>query len=155
MSKTKAKPFLKWVGGKTHLLQQFREYYPSELKENKLKNYVEPFLGGGAMFFEISHHFDIETAYLSDLNKDLIVAYQVIQERPNDLLFFLEKYQKTYDKTPQDDRNNLFLSIRNDFNTQRFDINYKKMADNWVRRTAQLIFLNKTCFAFNVFQNGT
>lgn len=156
MPTNKAKPFLKWVGGKTQLIKQFRAYYPSDLQEKTIKNYVEPFLGGGAMFFEINHHFDIQSAYLSDLNKDLIVAYQIIQKRPNDLLFFLEKYQNKYDQTPQADRNELFLGIRNDFNTQRFDLNYKKMADNWVSRTAQLIFLNKTCFngLFRVNKKG-
>ncbi|MFN3561836.1 MAG: DNA adenine methylase, partial [Chloroherpetonaceae bacterium] len=50
---TKARPFIKWVGGKSQLLDQFENYYPIELRRGAIKNYVEPFLGGGALFFEI------------------------------------------------------------------------------------------------------
>ncbi len=146
MQKTKAKPFIKWVGGKTQLLQQFYDYYPKHLRKKVITNYVEPFLGGGAMFFEIIHQFNIKTAYLSDLNKDLILTYKVIQEKPSDLLYFLEQYQTKYDQTKQANRNELFLSVRTAFNAERFEIDYQKMADNWVSRAAQLIFLNKTCF---------
>ena len=146
MQKTKAKPFLKWVGGKNGLLKQFDAYYPKNLKTKNLKNYVEPFLGGGAMFFQMAYQFDIETAYLSDANKDLILAYKVIQKRLDDLLDFLERYQKKYDQTPQADRTALFLKVRENFNAGALEINYKKIADNWTQRAAQLIFLNKTCF---------
>lgn len=93
----KAKPFIKWVGGKNQLLEQFETYYPNELRNGTIQNYIEPFLGGGALFFAISQKFKIENAYLSDLNKDLVLTYQVIQERSNDLLDFLEQYQKNYD----------------------------------------------------------
>ncbi|WP_448528024.1 DNA adenine methylase [Raineya sp.] len=142
----KAKPFVKWVGGKNQLLEQFEEYYPNELRKGKIRNYIEPFLGGGALFFAISQRYKIEKAYLSDLNKDLILTYQVIQQNPYDLLEFLEQYQKEYDNTPQEKRLDLFLEIRQHFNRQRFEINYKKIADNWIPRAAQFIFLNKTCF---------
>lgn len=148
---TKARPFIKWVGGKNQLLQQFEDYYPNELRKGIIKNYVEPFLGGGALFFALSQRYKIQNAYLSDLNKDLVLTYQVIQQRPNDLLDFLEQYQKDYDQTEQEKRNDLFLAVRKHFNLQRFEINYKKIAvagipDNWISRAAQFIFLNKTCF---------
>ena len=143
---TKARPFIKWVGGKSQLLEQFQNYYPIELRRGAIKNYVEPFLGGGALFFEISHRYHIQQAYLSDVNKDLILTYQVVQQRPYDLLDFLEQYQKEYDQTEQDKRNELFLAVRKHFNLQRFEINYKKLSDNWIPRAAQFIFLNKTCF---------
>ncbi len=142
----KAKPFIKWVGGKSQLLEQFENFYPNELRKGIIKNYVEPFLGGGALFFALSQHYNIERAYLSDLNKDLILTYQVIQQRPNDLLDFLEQYQKDYDQTEQEKRKDLFLAIRHHFNLHRFEINYKKPSDNWIPRAAQFIFLNKTCF---------
>lgn len=142
----KAKPFLKWAGGKSQLLEQLTNYYPKELRENKIKNYVEPFLGGGALFFAISQRYKIQNAYLSDINKDLILTYKVIQQRPFDLLDFLEQYQKDYDQTEQTKRHDLFLAVRKHFNLQRFEINYKKISDNWVPRAAQFIFLNKTCF---------
>ncbi|GHT16619.1 restriction endonuclease subunit M [Bacteroidia bacterium] len=143
---SKAKPFIKWVGGKNQLLGQLEEYYPQELKKGAIKNYIEPFVGGGALFFALSQKIKIENAYLSDLNKDLILTYQVVQKRPADMLDFLEQYQKEYDATAQDKRNDLFLSVRQHFNLQRFEVNYKKMSDNWVSRAAQFIFLNKTCF---------
>lgn len=142
----KAKPFIKWVGGKNQLLEQFENYYPNELRKGTIKNYAEPFLGGGALFFALSQHYKIENAYLSDLNKDLILTYQVIQQKPNELLDFLEHYQKEYDQTEQAKRNDLFLAVRQHFNLHRFEINYKKLSDNWVSRAGQFIFLNKTCF---------
>ena len=49
-----AKPFLKWVGGKRQLLSQFENLYPTELKQRKIKNYYEPFVGGGAVFFDVA-----------------------------------------------------------------------------------------------------
>jgi len=55
--KVKAKPFLKWASGKNQLLSQFENYYPTQLKDGKIKKYIEPFLGGGAVFFEISQRY--------------------------------------------------------------------------------------------------
>ncbi|MBL7785246.1 MAG: DNA adenine methylase [Chitinophagales bacterium] len=85
----KARPFLKWVGGKSQLLEQFENYYPQELRKGLIDSYVEPFLGGGALFFQLSQRYKITKAYLSDLNKDLVLTYQVIQQRPDELLDFL------------------------------------------------------------------
>jgi DNA adenine methylase len=144
--KIKARPFLKWVGGKNQLLNQFEDYYPSELRQGKLKKYAEPFLGGGAVFFEVMQKFKLQNAYLSDVNQDLVLAYWVVQQKPEALIDILEKYQLNYDKTPIENRNDLFLSIREAFNQQRYEMNYTKWCDSWIQRAAQLIFLNKTCF---------
>jgi DNA adenine methylase len=140
------KPFIKWAGGKSQLLTQFERYYPTDLKKGAINNYVEPFLGGGAIYFSISEKYKIKTAYLSDLNRDLILTYKVIQKKHDTLLDFLEQYQKHYDETAIDKRSGLFLDFRKHFNEQRFEINYKKSAENWIPRAAQFIFLNKTCF---------
>jgi DNA adenine methylase len=142
----KAKPFIKWVGGKSQLLDQFEDYFPSELKNGSLKQYIEPFLGGGAMYFAIVEKYNIANAHLSDLNKDLILAYTVVQQKPECLLDFLKQFQDEYDTTNQEKRNGLFLSVREHFNNQRFEINYSKFSENWIPRAAQFIFLNKTCF---------
>ena len=91
-------------------------------------------------------NYNINSAYISDINKDLILTYIVIRQKPEILCDFLEQYQRDYDNTLQNDRNILFLSIRKHFNHQRFEINYKQFSDNWIPRAAQLIFLNKTCF---------
>ncbi len=146
MSNNKAKPFLKWAGGKKQLLQQFENYYPCDLRQGKIERYVEPFIGGGAVFFEVMQNYNVKSAYISDINKDLILAYQVVQQKPDALLEFLAQYQHDYDNTAEQNRNDLFLSVRSHFNGQRFEINYQHLADNWIPRAAQLIFLNKTCF---------
>jgi len=142
----KAKPFIKWVGGKGRLLGQFERYYPDELKNGAINNYVEPFLGGGALYFSILEKYGINNAYLSDLNRDLVLTYNIIQKKHDDLLDFLEQYQRLYDETEIDKRKDMFLSFRKHFNEQRFEINYKKLTENWIPRAAQFIFLNKTCF---------
>ena len=142
----KAKPFVKWAGGKSQLLEQFEKYYPNELKNGTIENYIEPFLGGGATYFSVASKYKIKRAYLSDLNKDLVLTYLVIQQKSEVLLDFLEQYQNIYNSTEQEKRNDLFLSIRKHFNEQRFEINYKRLSENWISRAAQFIFLNKTCF---------
>jgi len=142
----KIKSFIKWVGGKSRLLEQFEQYFPSELRKGQLKQYVEPFLGSGAMYFFLSEKYEIKNAHLSDLNKDLILAYSVVQQRPECLLDFLKQFQDEYDATIEEKRKSLFLSVREHFNSQRFEINYNKFSENWIPRAAQFIFLNKTCF---------
>jgi DNA adenine methylase len=141
-----AKPFIKWVGGKSQLLEQFEGFFPHELKKGQLKRYVEPFLGGGAVYFAISGKYKIKSAYLSDLNQDLILTYSIVQQKPVVLLDFLKQFQEEYDSTIQEKRNDFFLSVREHFNRQRFEINYSKISENWIPRAAQFIFLNKTCF---------
>jgi len=64
----KARPFIKWVGGKTQLLEQFDNYYPSALSKGLIRHYVEPFLGGGALFFELSQRYNITHASLLELS---------------------------------------------------------------------------------------
>ena len=91
-----AKPFLKWVGGKRQLLDQFDNLYPTELKLKKIKNYYEPFVGGGAVFFDVAQTYEIQNAYLYDINDELILAYKVIQKDVHKLLEFLAKYDKFY-----------------------------------------------------------
>lgn len=146
MNKIIAKPFLKWVGGKRQLLSQFFDYYPKEIRTHTIQNYVEPFLGGGAVFFELSHKYTIQNAYLSDLNKDLVLAYKVVQEKPTELLELLAKYQIKYNETELENRKELFLEIRKEYNLEKSVIDYHNFADNWLFRTAKLIFLNRTCF---------
>lgn len=79
MKDISVKPFLKWAGGKGQLLNEFENYFPVELKTGKIENYYEPFLGSGAVFFHIIKKYSIKNAYLSDVNEDLILTYQVIE----------------------------------------------------------------------------
>src|SRR6056300_1384316 len=141
-----AKPFLKWAGGKRQLLSQFNALYPKELAENRIKNYYEPFLGGGAVFFDIVQRFNIESAYLYDINRELVLTYQVIQRNVTKLLTELEIFEKSYKSINEEERKTFYYSVRDKFNKQRFDFDYDSYTDSWVARAAQILFLNKTCF---------
>ena len=141
-----AKPFLKWAGGKGQLLDIFQKLYPEQLKRKKIKNFYEPFLGSGAVFFDITQKYEIENAFLYDINEELILAYKVIQRDVSKLIDFLYRYQKTYLKLDKVKRKEFFYDQRTNYNLQRFNIDYDKYSENWVPRAAQLIFLNRTCF---------
>lgn len=141
-----AKPFLKWVGGKRQLLDQFGELYPTELKLKKIQNYYEPFVGGGAVFFDVLQSYEVENAYLYDINDELILAYKVIQKDVQKLIEFLDRYEKSYKKLSEKKQKEYYYELRESFNLSRFNIDYEKYSENWIPRVAQIIFLNKTCF---------
>ena len=141
-----AKPFLKWVGGKRQLLDKFSELYPEELKSKKIKNYYEPFLGGGAVFFDVAQNYEVENAFLYDINEELILAYKVIQNDVEKLIEFLAKYDKIYKKLNEEKQKLYYYEMRDSFNLNRFNIDYNRYSANWIPRTAQIIFLNRTCF---------
>jgi len=141
-----AKPFLKWAGGKGQLLDKFKELYPKQLKQKKIKTYYEPFLGSGAVFFDIAQNYEIESAYLYDINEDLILTYKTIQRDVSKLLDFLYRYQKDYLKLDKRQRREFFYNQRNIYNLQRFNVSCDKYSEQWFLRAAQLIFLNRTCF---------
>jgi len=73
-----AKPFLKWAGGRAQILDNIRLKYPSDLGKT-IKKYAEPFVGGGAVFFDILSYFNIDQAYISDINRELIHTYQTVR----------------------------------------------------------------------------
>jgi DNA adenine methylase len=81
----KTKPFLRWVGGKSRLLGAILPYVPS-----KFRNFHEPFLGSGAMFFALRHR--AEHCHLSDLNTELVNVWQVIQQEPRAFVDHLQPY---------------------------------------------------------------
>jgi len=121
----KPKPFVKWVGGKRQLLKQFRDLglYPPEDFDPITNTYFEPFVGGGAVFFDLLP----ETAYLSDLNNELVVTYNVIKNDVENLIKSLKKHKldKEY-----------FLKIRAQ--------NPEKLSD--LNTASRFIYLNRTCF---------
>ncbi|GIX43118.1 MAG: restriction endonuclease subunit M [Leptospiraceae bacterium] len=141
-----AKPFIKWAGGKSQLLDQFQKFYPILLKENKIDYYYEPFLGGGAVFFDIIQKYDIKKAYLIDINEDLILTYLVIQNYVYDLIQNLKELEQQYKKLSQEKRKIFYYKIRKSYNENKSFINYKKFHYDWIERAAQMIFLNKTCY---------
>ncbi len=141
-----ARPFLKWAGGKGQLLDTFQELYPRQLIRKKIKTFYEPFLGSGAVFFDIAQKFGIEGAYLYDINEELVLTYKVIQKDVSKLLDFLFRYQRNYSKLEKKQRQKFFYDQRMNYNLQRFNIDYNKYSDHWFPRAAQFIFLNRTCF---------
>jgi len=111
---------------------------PEKLRNEKF-TYVEPFFGGGAMFFWLKNNFNIEHAVINDVNSDLVNCYQVVQTQVNNLIDVLHDYQEEYRKVSgnKEAKAKLFYDVRTTFNS-------KTGGD--IERAAQLIFLNKTCF---------
>ncbi|MCE5304696.1 Dam family site-specific DNA-(adenine-N6)-methyltransferase [bacterium] len=141
-----AKPFLKWAGGKTQLLEQLIKYFPHELKNGALKNYYEPFLGSGAVFFFIAQNYSIKNAFLSDINEDLVLTFSVVQRNVFELIDELSLLKTKFINKNSIDRELFFYEIRYIYNAEREKINFGKYSSEWVPRAAKMIFLNKTCF---------
>ncbi|MEX1112167.1 MAG: DNA adenine methylase [Candidatus Andersenbacteria bacterium] len=121
----KPKPFVKWVGGKRQLLKQFRllNLYPPENFNPTTNTYFEPFVGGGAVFFDLLP----DKAQLSDLNQELVTTYNVIKKNVDELVKSLKKhkYEKEY-----------YLIIRAQ--------DPKNLSD--IEVAARFIYLNRTGF---------
>jgi len=151
-----AKPFLKWAGGKGQLLDKFVEFYPSELKNGTIANYYEPFIGGGAVFFEVAQQFNIHSAYLYDVNEELILTWRVIQQDVFPLIEILDSLQKKYEKLDDEKQSEFYYDVRADFNRDLVKIDHKKYNEKWIKRAAQIIFMNRTCFngLFRLNQKG-
>ena len=142
----KAKPFLKWAGGKTQLLEQFEKYFPEELIKGKIKYYIEPFLGSGAVYFFVIQKYNIKKAYLADINEELVLTYNVVKNDVQTLIKELKNLKEKYNLAKDKERENIFYLIRKEFNEKKKRINFNKYNKNWIERAAEIIFLNKTCF---------
>lgn len=119
----KAQPFVKWVGGKRQLIEQFQKLFPKEFND-----YYEPFLGGGAVFFNIHK----KKSFLSDMNAELINTYLVIKNDHKKLIKYLKGIEHTKEK---------YLEIRAWDREKDWT---KKYSD--IERAARFIYLNRTCF---------
>lgn len=143
---TTARPFLKWAGGKTQLLGQLRAHYPAGLASGAIRRYVEPFLGGGAVFLDVVQSFPVDEIYLSDLNPELILAYTVVQRDPARLIEQLVEHRRRYMEQDENGRKDYFYLVRAHYNSRKEVIDFNAYSAQWVERAADLIFLNKTCF---------
>lgn len=142
-----AKPFLKWAGGKTQLLDDIAARLPAQIVETGvIDNYIEPFIGGGAVFFFLKSNFQINKACLYDTNRDLVLAYNVIKNHPQELVDNLYELENNYLEMNNNARKAYYYEIRNEYNGQLNEIDYDKYNNETIKRTAYLIFLNKTCF---------
>lgn len=134
---TIAKPFVKWVGGKSQLLKEIRAKYP-----HKIKKYCEPFVGGGAVLFDILNTAQPKEVLINDINPELINTYNQIKTNSQKLIKHLFELQENYRIATEGERKDLFYLKRDQYNN--FIIN-KKESDN-IEKAALFIFLNKTCF---------
>ena len=120
--KNETYPIVKWVGGKRQLMFELLKNMPKSYNR-----YFEPFIGGGALFFELQP----ENAYISDMNEELINLYSVVKNKVYDLIQDLCKHEVSKE---------YFLQIRNLDRTKK----YQKFSD--VERASRFIYLNRTCF---------
>ena len=130
------KPFLKWAGGKRQLLPEIK----ARLPRAKFETYVEPFIGGGAVFIDrLSGGEPDRTTIINDVNSDLIACYKTIKNHPKDLVDALADLQSNYDKAAesQTGKSEFYYKLRDDFN--------KRTASD-ILQSARLICLNKTGF---------
>lgn len=142
-----AKPFLKWAGGKKQLLTEIEDKFPNEIKSSgKIKKYFEVFVGGGALFFYLMNHYEVNESYLYDVNKELILTYNVIKNRHKLLIKLLSELQGEYVQLGQEDRKEFYLNIRKQFNKNVKDFDFDSLGDEQIVRASQVIFMNKTCF---------
>lgn len=127
MAMSKAKPFLKWAGGKSRVAKEITDFFPQEFNR-----YFEPFLGGGAIYFNISPRKGL----LNDLNKYLIGAYKAIRDRPQSLIKQLSKIDNEYHSLKSlEEKSKYYYDSRAVYNGIKL-VNIKK--------AALFIFLNKT-----------
>ena len=144
---TKATPFLKWVGGKRQLIPEIENIFPSELKKNRIiKKYFEPFVGGGALLFYLKSNYKVKNAYISDINKELILTYIVIQKDPETLISYLKNLEHDYKKLNQKERKDYYLDVRSKFNSDLTSFDYNIFDDMTIQRASYTLFMNRTCF---------
>ncbi len=119
------KPFVKWAGGKRQLLPVITNYIPQ-----KFERYFEPFLGGGAVFFNLVSQGRDSKWFVSDLNSDLVLAYMTIRDRVKELVSSLELHSTNYTKNPS----SYYYKVR------------ESSPKVQIEKVSRLVFLNKTCF---------
>ena len=142
-----AKPFLKWVGGKTKLLSEIESRLPEDIKEGKIKTYIEPFIGGGAVFFYMLSKYKFDNLIISDINKELILTYKVIKNNVEELISILEDNDEKYNSLSSlEEKQEFYNSIKNEFNKEKDILNYDSIGENEIKHASFMIFLNKSCF---------
>lgn len=132
-----AKPFVKWVGGKSQLLEEIRNKYPS-----KIEKYCEPFVGGGAVLFDVLSHHHPETVLINDINKELINTYNQIKNNCSKMVILLSELQNIYKSHTLEENKAFFYEKRTRYNELK--VNGNELEN--LEKAALFIFLNKTCF---------
>lgn len=127
MSNKNVTPFVKWAGGKRQLLDKISERLPQTYN-----NYFEPFIGGGAVLFELQP----ERAVINDINASLINTYRIIANNPNE---FIEKVHEL-DSNIGENGKEYYYSLREHYNDKLMKEEYD------VELASLFVFLNKHCF---------
>ena len=135
----KAKPFIKWVGGKSQLIEQLDAQLPADFDSLEDVTYIEPFVGGGAMlFYMLQHYPNINYAIINDINPDLTTCYCTVRDNPKELIASLQDIENTYlSLNTEEARKEFFMVVRNRYNEKNLDP---------IENTTKFFFLNKTCF---------
>ena len=123
----KGKPFVKWAGGKRQIIDKLKKYIPDEYN-----TYYEPFVGGGALLFELSP----KKAVINDYNKELINVYECIKDADK-----FEKMCRELNHHETMHSEEYYYEIRN---LDRDKNKFNRIVD--YKRAARTIYLNKTCF---------
>ena len=129
------KPFLKWAGGKTQLLEVLELNLPNM---NEITTYIEPFVGAGALFFYLVEKYEFDNIIINDLNSKLINTYMIIRDDCNRLIYELNYMKKEYLNFTEEKKKIMYYIIREEMN----DWNCVSLT----KQAANFIFLNKTCF---------
>lgn len=138
MTTNKAKPFVKWVGGKGQLIDSIAKHLPIGFNQKKSITYIEPFLGGGAMLFYMLRTFgNINRVIINDINPELATCYEIVRDKPNELIKALSSIQEEYFATSEEEKKDYYIHIRNKYNAKPVDP---------VETTTFFFFLNRTCF---------
>ena len=143
---TIARPFLKWAGGKSQLLDAFTKRAPRELDEGTLPVFVEPFVGGGAVYFHFNGTFRFRECHIFDINEELILAYSVVKNDVCALVDHLAGISDDYHSKDDAGQKDFYYAMRDTFNRMRETIDFTQYGEGWIERAGQLIFLNRTCF---------
>ncbi len=130
------KPFIKWAGGKSQLLDEIRKKYPE-----KIDRYCEPFVGGGAVLLDVLASFHPQEVLINDINAELVNTYLQIKTNAEELITTLSAMQESFWAKNDDERKAMYLEKRRLFNELK-----ASGEDCRLEMVALFIFLNKTCF---------
>ena len=136
-----AHPFVKWAGGKTQLLPEIRKHYPQQIKK-----YCEPFVGGGAVLFDVLQRCQPEEVLINDINAELINTYLQIKNNCEVLIKKLSEFQQKYKVSAMEENKTFFLENRKRFNELKLHSSTAENESENLEKAALFIFLNKTCF---------
>ena len=134
----RAKPFVKWAGGKGSLVDELNTMLPPDFDAYDRVTYIEPFVGGGAMLFNmLQTHKNIKRVVINDINRDLITTYRLVKTDPQRLIELTRRYEDVFFTLDTTGRRELYYQYRDLYNQGIVDEN---------ERAALFMFLNHTCY---------